>query len=263
MDNNLVAIFGVDSTSPKPERLSVDSVSLSDTSHQPIQGLRAELWPEQIPPKMQISASLIPTSGGPRAYGEYHGQVNFKSESGVDVVPSKVPLHVHILSPCQRFWRKFGGLIIALLSLSALGALAFAAWWLFIRPVVDGGLIVNTLPAGGSIYVKKRKEQIQDEGDHIPLKRLKMNRIILGSGPAADIRLMGDDIDEIQAEIQAAGWRRRGARIQVVNKGQMNATVISGVEVQALPQALYHEDIIELGGYELEYQNPGRFSPYG
>jgi len=135
MDNDLIATFGIDSTSTEPEHLWVDSVYLLDASDQSIEDLRAKLQPEQIPPQMQISASLVLTSGVSLAYGEYHGQVNFKSESGVDVVPSKIPVSVHVLSPWERFWRKFGGLIVALLSLSAVGALAYAAWWLFIRPV--------------------------------------------------------------------------------------------------------------------------------
>jgi len=256
MDNDLVATFGIDSTSPKPERLRVDSIYLLDASDQSIEDLRAKLQPEQIPPQMQISASLVLTSGVSLAYGEYHGQVDFKSESGVDVVPSRVPLHVHILSPWQQFWRKFGGLIIALLSLSALGALAYVAWWRFMRPVVDGGLIVNTLPSGGIIYVKKRKEEIKEEGAYIPLKRLKKGRIILGSGSVADIQLVGAGIDDTQTEIRATGWRRRGSQIQVMNRGHANDTIVSGVYAGSTPQALYDGDKISLDQCELEYQNP-------
>ena len=264
MDNDLIATFGIDSTSTEPEHLWVDSVYLLDASDQSIEDLRAKLQPEQIPPQMQISASLVLTSSVSLAYGEYHGQVNFKSESGVDVVPSKIPVSVHVLSPWERFWRKFGGLIVALLSLSAVGALAYAAWWLFIRPVVDGGLIVNALPVGGSIFVnvKNRKESIQDSGEFIPLSRLKKRRITLGNGSAADIQLTGDDIDDIQTEIRATGWRRRGSQIQVINIGQTNETIVSGVPVGRTPQALYDGDIITLGRYEFEYQNPGRPCPY-
>jgi uncharacterized protein YegL len=262
MENDLVATFGIDSTSPKPERLSVDSISLSDASHQPIQDLRAELRPQQIPPQGQISASLILTSSLPLAYGDYGGQVSFKSESGLDVVPSKTALAVRILSPWQRFWRRFRGLIAALLGLSVIGVSAYAFWWRRVRPVVDGGMIVNAIPPGGSVQVGKLGGSIQAPGEFIVLSRLRKRPITLGSGLAADIRLVGDDIDDIQAEIQATGWRRQGSRIRVVNKGQMNATVVSGIEVHTFPQALYDGDIIEVGGYELEYQNQRQLSPY-
>jgi len=256
MDNDLVATFGIDSTSKKAEHLRVDSIYLLDASDQSIDDLRAKLLPDQIPPQMQISASLVLTSGVSLAYGEYHGQVNFKSESGVDVVPSRVPLHVHILSPWQQFWRKFGGLIIALLSLSVIGGSGYGAWWRFMRPVVDGGLMVNALPSEGSIYVQKREELIQEKGAHIPLKRLKKGRIILGSGSVADIILVGDGIDDIQAEIRATGWRRRGSQIQVMNRGCANDTIVSGVYAGSTPEALYDGDKISLDQYELEYQNP-------